>query len=143
MAASVDIKPKIATIYYNPRCSKSRSALTLLHGQGYKVEEVRYLENPPTAEELRAVWELLDCDPLDLIRTDEVLFQALGYNVKDQRDPDDWFKMLSKYPKLIQRPIVIINEKAVIARPAELVTSLFEPKVRKSKVKAKRAPKSA
>lgn len=116
---------KQARIYHNPMCSKSRGALTLLHANGYEVEEIRYLETPPDAEELDRLCQLLNCQVTDIIRTNEVLFQAMGLNVNDERDHQAWLEILSNHPKLIQRPIVVIGERAVIARPSENVTQLF------------------
>lgn len=116
---------KKARIYYNPMCSKSRSALTLLHANGYEVDEVRYLETPPNVDELEQICQLLKCKATDIIRSNEVLFQAMGLSKDDDRDHQAWLDILSKHPKLIQRPIVVIDDKAVIARPAEKITELF------------------
>ena len=116
---------KQARIYHNPMCSKSRGALTLLHANGYEVEEIRYLETPPSVEQLDQLCQLLNCQAIDIIRTNEVLFQAMGLNVNDDRDHQAWLEILSSHPKLIQRPIVVIDEQAVMARPPEEVTQLF------------------
>lgn len=116
---------KKARVYVNPMCSKSRDTLAILRSKGFEVEEIRYLETPPSAQELGQICGLLDCQPTDIIRSQEVLFQAMGLNLEDQRDHQAWYEILSKHPKLIQRPIVIINNRAVIARPAERVKDLF------------------
>lgn len=110
-----------AKIYHNPRCSKSRGALQLLNQQGFQVEEIRYLENPPSASELAEICAMLKSKPVDIIRSDEVLFQAMGLNLNDQRDDQAWFQILSQQPKLIQRPIVVVNQQAIIARPPEVL----------------------
>jgi arsenate reductase len=116
---------KLAKIYHNPSCSKSRSALKLLVQHGYQVDEFRYLEQPIKPEMLADICQMLKCGVTDIIRINEVLFQALGLSVDDQRDDQAWFEILCQYPKLIQRPIVAINQQAIIARPAEDVIRLI------------------
>ncbi|UQB43299.1 arsenate reductase (glutaredoxin) [Thiomicrospira microaerophila] len=116
---------KQAKIYHNPRCSKSRNALQMLNQKGYQVKEVRYLENPPSAEELAELCQKLACKATDIIRSNEVLFQAMGLQLDDLRDDQAWFELLSQHPKLIQRPIVVIGEQAVIARPTECLETLM------------------
>lgn len=114
-----------ARIYHNPMCSKSRGALNLLNRHGFEVEEVRYLETPPSIDELDQVCQMLNCQATDIIRSNEVLFQAMGLDLEDQRDHQAWLEILHKHPKLIQRPIVVINQQAIIARPSEEVEKLI------------------
>lgn len=117
---------KHAKIYHNPKCSKSRSAFQILNQKGFQVEEIRYLEQPPSVEELTELCGLLGCKATDIIRSDEVLFQAMGFNLNDERDDQAWLAILSQHPKFIQRPIVVINNKAVIARPADRVHEILK-----------------
>ena len=116
---------KKAKVYANPMCSKSRNALAILRAKGYEVEEIRYLETPPSVEELERICQLLNCKPTDIIRAQEVLFQAMGLSLEDSRDHQAWLDILNKHPKLIQRPIVVIEDRAVVARPPERVEEIF------------------
>lgn len=114
-----------ARLYHNPMCSKSRAALASLCSHGIEFEEVRYLETPPSVEDLAQICQILNCEPTDIIRHDEVLFQAMGLNLSDNRDHQDWLEILHKHPKLIQRPIVIIENRGVVARPVEHLENLL------------------
>lgn len=113
-----------AIIWHNPRCSKSRGALKLLQDHGIEVEERRYLENPPSPEELEAVLNILDIAPEEIVRRKEPLFKELNLNSKSLTR-NEWLEILSNHPKLIERPIVIINDRAVVARPPEKVAELI------------------
>lgn len=109
-----------AIIWHNPRCSKSCGALKLLQDHGIEVEERRYLENPPSPEELDAVLKILDMAPEEIVRRKEPLFKELNLNDKSLTR-NEWLEILSHHPKLIERPIVIVNNRAVVARPLEKV----------------------
>ncbi len=115
-----------ATIYHNPRCSKSRTTLKLLEENQVNVEEVRYLENPPSKQKLQQLCAMMDVKPFDIIRTGEALFKELGLTKKDQRTDDEWLEILANNPKLIERPIVQVGESAVMGRPPENVLSLID-----------------
>ncbi len=117
---------KHAIIYHNPRCSKSRQTHALLEENGYEIEEVRYLDTPPSIDVLDELCRLLNVEPTEIIRTDEAEFKALGLSLKDNAtNRQAWLEILHQHPKLIQRPIVRIGDKAVIGRPPENVLSLF------------------
>lgn len=116
---------KKAIIYHNPRCSKSRNTLKLLTENGIGVTEIRYLETPPTAEKLADLCEKLNITPMELIRTGESLFKELGLSKKDQRTDNEWLTILANNPKLIERPIVEIENKAVLGRPPENVLEII------------------
>ncbi|MGE4500197.1 MAG: arsenate reductase (glutaredoxin) [Hydrogenovibrio sp.] len=117
---------KHAIIYHNPRCSKSRQTRTLLEENGFEIEEVRYLDTPPTVETLDTLCDLLGVAPTEIVRTGEAEFNALGLSLKDNAtNRQAWLEILHQHPKLIQRPIVRIGDKAVIGRPPENVLSLF------------------
>jgi len=109
-------------IYHNPRCSKSRQTLGLLQSKGKNPEVIEYLKNPPSFEELKEIISLLKIKPLDLIRKKETKFSA--YKRKELSD-DEWIKVMIKHPKLIERPIVVVENEAVISRPPEKVLELF------------------
>ena len=115
---------KKATIYFNPACSKSRAALQLLEQNGIDATVIEYLNEPPTVEQLRRWVERLETNPLDLVRTHEEEWQQL---LKHNINPTDEqvFEALVKYPLLLQRPIVCIEDRMIIARPAEKLLSLI------------------
>ena len=112
---------KLATIYHNPRCSKSRNTLSILHENGFDVTEVRYLETPPSSSELKELCKLMNKTPLEMVRTGESLFKELGLNKSDNKTDDEWLQVLAQNPKLIERPIVKIGDKAIVGRPPENV----------------------
>ena len=114
-----------AIIWHNPRCSKSRGALQLLQEAGVEIEERRYLDNPPSAEELDEVLNLLGMTPEQIVRTKEALYKELGLKDK-QLSRQQWLELLSQHPKLIERPIVIYKGRAVVARPPEKVLELLK-----------------
>lgn len=114
-----------ATIYHNPRCSKSRNSLKLLQEHGIEVDEVRYLESPPSKEELKALCDMMQIKPLDIIRSGESLFKELGLSKDDERTDDEWLEILVQNPKLIERPIVRIADRAVMGRPPENILKLI------------------
>lgn len=112
-------------IWHNPRCSKSRGALRLLQERGIEIEQRRYLDNPPTADELDAVLKRLGLSPQEIVRTGEALYKALG--LKDKTlSREQWLQTLSEHPRLIERPIVIYRDRAVVGRPPEKVLELFD-----------------
>ena len=111
-------------IYHNPRCSKSRQTLEILNRQDVSTEVVLYLENPPSTEEVASILQKLGLDPRDVIRKGEEEYKLL--NLKDQSlTENELITFMSENPKLIERPIVVKGDKAVIGRPPENVLSLF------------------
>lgn len=110
-------------VYHNPRCSKSRYALDLLKDKGIDFEVVEYLNEVPTESTLRDVISKLGIKPEELVRKNEDDFNS-HFKGKTLTD-DEWITAMLKFPKLIERPIVIRNGKAVIARPTERIEELF------------------
>ncbi|MFF2780210.1 arsenate reductase family protein [Streptomyces sp. NPDC058052] len=111
-------------IWINPACSKCRGALTLLDAEGADYTVRKYLEDVPSAEEIRGVLERLGLEPWDITRTGEAVAGELG--VKEWgRTPEDrerWIEALSAHPKLIQRPIITADDgTAVVGRTEEAV----------------------
>lgn len=106
------------TIYHNPRCSKSRAALSLLQGAGHAPHVVRYLETPPTEAELGELLRLLKMSPRDLVRRSEAVFNDLGLD-DDSLADEQLLAAMAAHPELIERPIVVAGERAIIARPPE------------------------
>ncbi|GAA3149548.1 arsenate reductase family protein [Planomonospora alba] len=115
----------MATVWHNPRCSKSRCALDALTGAGRDVTVRRYLDDPPTAAELTEVLDRLGLEPWDITRMGEARARELGLADK-ARDRDEWIAILAAHPILIQRPIVLTDDgRAVIARDDETLRSLL------------------
>ena len=110
-------------IYHNPRCSKSRQTLALIEAQGISPEIVRYLETPPTKKELIELLAQLNLKPSQLLRKGEKIYKE---QFKGQTIPEtDWIDIMIKYPKLIERPIVVKDGQAILGRPPENVIDLF------------------
>ena len=112
------------TFYHNPRCSKSRQTLELLRERGIEPTVVEYLKTPPDRAGLEAILDLLGLEPRDLIRSGEAEYREAGLD-----DPslsrDALIDAMLKYPKLIQRPIVVANGRAAIGRPPERVLEIL------------------
>ena len=108
------------TLWHNPRCSKSRAALALLEGRGAKVTVRRYLDDPPTEAELRAVRDAMgDVPVIAMVRTGEAEFKTAG--LTKASDDAALIAAMARYPKLIERPVAIAGGRAVIGRPPERV----------------------
>ena len=105
--------------YHNPRCRKSREGLQLVEGKNIKFEVVEYLNDPPTKEELKSILESLGKKPLDVMRTQEKVFKELGLSKKDERADAEWIQLMVKNPILIERPILVYNNRAALGRPPE------------------------
>lgn len=111
-------------ILHNPRCSKSRQTLALLQENGTEPNVILYLESTPSKKRLKEIASMLDVKPIAMTRTNETRFKELGL-AKDDND-GTLFDALAKNPILIERPIVIKdNKRAVIGRPPENVLSLL------------------
>lgn len=115
-----------ARIYHNSTCSKSNTALNLLIEYGAEVEVVNYLDTPLSGKTLFHLLEQLGIEAKKLIRFGEPTAKALGITMDDIRDNDEWVAFMAEYPILVERPIVIINNKAVIARPPEILLDLIQ-----------------
>lgn len=112
------------TLYHNPRCSKSRSALELLEARGLAPTLVRYLDTPPDAATLKALLGKLGIGARQLLRTGEDDYKALGLANASLSD-DALIDAMVAHPKLIERPILINGDKAVIGRPPENVLEII------------------
>ncbi len=111
-------------IWHNPRCSKSRNALTLLEEEGVEHEVVKYLETPHTHEEIKTLLKMLNMDARALMRTKEEIYKEL--NLKEVDDEEKLITAMVENPKLIERPIVIKDGKAAIGRPIENIIELIK-----------------
>lgn len=110
-------------IYHNPRCSKSRQTLQLIKDAGEDVEIIEYLNQTPTEKELSAVLEKLGMNAEDILRKGEDIYKQ-NYKGKTFSN-EEWIKIMIENPKLIERPIVIKGEKAVLGRPPENVNEFL------------------
>ena len=111
------------TIYHNPRCGKSRAALAILAQHGTEPLVVEYLKTPPSKDELRAILKKLGMKPEQLVRKGEQIYKEKFANTG--LSDDQWLDALSNYPILIERPIVIIGDRALIGRPPEKIAELL------------------
>ncbi len=112
------------TIYHNPRCSKSRQTLQLLKDNGIEPKVVEYLNSPPSVKELKAILKALNCSAQDILRTKEDEYKQSGLN-NDKLTVNQQLELMVQFPKVIERPIVVKNDKAVIGRPPENVLELI------------------
>ena len=110
-------------IYHNNRCSKSRCGLEILEKSGKDYEVIKYLENVPTSNELKGIIKLLNIKPIAWVRKNEVIWKD-NYKNKDLNDAEIITAMIEN-PKLIERPIIINGNKAVIGRPPELILDII------------------
>ena len=111
------------TIWHNPRCSKSRASLTLLEENGVTPEQVMYLETPPNKDQITQILSYLNAKAIDIMRTKEPTFKTLNLS-KDLYELVLIEAMVNN-PILIERPIVIAGNQAVIGRPPENVLTLL------------------
>src|SRR5262245_40070110 len=108
------------TVYHNPVCSKSRGALDILRDHDVPAVVIEYLKTPPARATLARILDLLGGPPTALVRQDK-RFKELGLNAADYTTRDQVIALLLKHPELMERPVVIAGERAVIARPSERV----------------------
>ncbi|BAK73131.1 MAG: arsenate reductase (glutaredoxin) [Arcobacter sp.] len=111
-------------IWHNPKCSKSRNAMTLLEEKGINANIVKYLETSPSKEQLKDVLKKLNMKASELLRTGEDIYKEL--NLKNVIDEEQLIEIMVEHPILIERPIIIKGDKAVIARPIEKLEELLK-----------------
>ena len=110
-------------IYHNPRCRKSREGLDILEKSGKKFDIIKYLENVPSKEELKQMLDYLQKKPIELVRKNEAIWKE-NYKGRELTD-DEILSAMIQHPKLIERPIVVHGEQAVIGRPAENILTII------------------
>ncbi|WP_053972671.1 arsenate reductase (glutaredoxin) [Mangrovimonas sp. ST2L15] len=110
-------------IYHNPRCSKSRQGLAILENSGKEFEVIKYLEDIPSEKEFKEVLKKLGISPIELVRKNEAVWKS-DFKGKDLSD-DELIQIMLEHPKLIERPIVVNKNKAVIGRPPEKIESII------------------
>jgi len=111
------------TIYHNPRCRKSREGLAIVEASGQEFEIVKYLDDPLTADALAGIISKLGIAPMDLVRKNEAIWKS-DYKGKPLSDIQIIDAMV-QHPKLIERPIVINNSKAVVGRPPKTINTIL------------------
>lgn len=110
-------------VYHNPRCRKSREALQFLEEKNLDFEVVLYLNDPLSEEKLAELINILNIPAIDLIRKEESLWKS---EFKDKNlSENELIKLMIQEPRLMQRPIVVMDNKAVIARPADSINDLL------------------
>ena len=112
------------TLYHNPRCSKSRGALELLEARGLAPTVVRYLDTPLTAAQLTDLLRKLNISARQLLRTGEEDYKILNL-ADDSLSEAQLIEAMATHPKLIERPILVVGDKAVIGRPPEKILELL------------------
>jgi len=113
-----------ATVFFNPECTNCLTVQGILDERGIDTDYVRYLEQAPTREEIERVMGILEIeDPQEMMRAKEPIYQELGLQTASREELID---AMTAHPILIQRPIVILGDRAVIARPGEAVLTLLD-----------------
>ncbi|MUU77333.1 arsenate reductase (glutaredoxin) [Winogradskyella endarachnes] len=110
-------------IYHNPRCSKSRQGLAIIEDSGKEFETIKYLEQPLSVIELESIISKLGVKPIDIVRKNEAIWKS-DFKGKILSDKNIIEAMVN-HPKLIERPIVVNEDKAVVGRPPESITEII------------------
>ena len=110
-------------VYHNNRCGKSREAIKIVEASGKEFEIIKYLENPPTFDELELLLKKLNYQPLDLVRQKESIWTERFKGKKLSNE--EIIKALVENPILIERPIIILKDKAIVARPPEKLNAFI------------------
>lgn len=110
-------------IYHNPKCRKSREGLQILKDSGKEFKIIKYLDEIPTEKELSDIIKLLNISPIDLVRKNESIWKD-NYKNKELTDNEIIIAMIEN-PKLIERPIVLNNNKAIVGRPSENIKKII------------------
>lgn len=112
------------TIYHNPRCTKSRQTLALLEERGIQPKVIEYLVTPPTEAELKRLLKLLGISPRELLRTKEEEYKQAKLDKPDVTDAEI-IRAMIKYPRLMERPIVVVGDRAALGRPPENILKII------------------
>jgi arsenate reductase (glutaredoxin) len=112
-------------IFHNPSCSKSRGALQILEERGVDANVVRYLDTPPDRATIERILDAIDDEPIALVRTGDAKFKDAGLTKADVQTRAQVVDVLLKHPEVMERPVVFVGNKAVIARPSERVLEIL------------------
>ncbi|MDT8339508.1 MAG: arsenate reductase (glutaredoxin) [Sulfurimonas sp.] len=110
-------------IWHNPKCSKSREAMEILQEKKCDAEVIKYLEESPNEDQIKSILKMLDIAPRELMRIKEDIYKEL--NLKEELDDSALISAMAKHPKLIERPIIIKGERAIIGRPTERIAEFL------------------
>lgn len=124
LLASARMEP--VQIFHNPSCSKSRGALQILEERGVDAQVVRYLDAPPDRATLERILDAIPDEPIALVRTGDDKFKAAGLTKADVQTRVQVIDVLLAHPEVMERPVVFVGERAVIARPSEKVLDLLD-----------------
>jgi len=124
LLASARMEP--VQIFHNPSCSKSRGALQILAERGVDASVVRYLDAPPDRATIERILDAIPDDPIALVRTGDDKFKAAGLTKADVQTRAQVVDVLLKHPEVMERPVVFVGDRAVIARPSEKVLDLLD-----------------
>ncbi len=124
LLASARMEP--VEIFHNPSCSKSRGALAILEERGVDAEVVRYLDTPPDRATLERILDAITDEPIALVRTGDDKFKAAGLTKADVQTRAQVIAVLLAHPEVMERPVVFVGDRAVIARPSEKVLDLLD-----------------
>ncbi len=114
---------KEITIWHNPKCSKSREAMKILEENECEAEVVKYLESNPSETEIKTILKMLGVTPRELMRQKEDIYKEL--KLKDETDEQKLILAMVEHPKLIERPVIIKGDKAIIGRPTEKIAEFI------------------
>ena len=112
------------TIYHNPNWSKSRQSLELLREKNIKLKVVEYIKTPPSSEDLQLISIKLNLSPKEFLRKNDIRYKELNIDSFNGSD-DELFQIIIENPRILERPIITSNDKAVIGRPPENLLELF------------------
>ena len=111
-------------IYHNPRCSKSREALSILQARGIEIDVIKYLDTSLSIKEVKSILRKLNIPPSSMIRKKEDVWKKK--NKKEDLTDEQIIQLMVEHPRIIERPIVINHDQAVIARPSEKVLTIID-----------------
>ncbi len=112
------------TIWHNPKCSKSREALSIMDENGCEKEIIKYLETNPDKETITNLLKMLGITPRELMRTKEEIYKEL--KLKDESDDEKLIQAMAQNPKLIERPVLIKDGRAIIGRPTSIIAEFLK-----------------
>ncbi|MDD2790662.1 MAG: arsenate reductase (glutaredoxin) [Sulfurimonas sp.] len=112
------------TIWHNPKCSKSREAMSILEQNDCEIEVIKYLETSPTKDEITTALTMLGMNPKELMRTKEDLYKEL--HLKEEYDYDILVDAMVANPKLIERPVIFKGDRAIIGRPTDSIMKFIK-----------------
>lgn len=112
-------------LFHNPNCSKSICALNVIENTNFKIKIVNYIETPPTIQELEFICTFLNIEPIDIIRTSMDEFKKIKIEKTTKKDWSFWFNIIVSNPIILERPILIYNNKVAIGRPLKNIETIL------------------